>query len=54
LGFKTILIYKALDEESAINTLYDYRVISVYDSDKEFQDRYANPRKVLNFKKISK
>lgn len=43
-------IYKALDEESSTNTLFDYRVISVYDSDNEFQYRYANPKKVLNFK----
>ena len=43
-------IYKALDEESTTNALFDYRVISVYDSDKEFQDRYANPKKILNFK----
>jgi phosphatidylinositol alpha-1,6-mannosyltransferase len=43
-------IYKALDEESETNAELDYRVISVYDCNNEFQDRYANLNKVLNFK----
>jgi phosphatidylinositol alpha-1,6-mannosyltransferase len=42
-------IYKALDEESISNSNVDYRAISVYDSNHEFQNRYANPKKVFNF-----
>jgi phosphatidylinositol alpha-1,6-mannosyltransferase len=42
-------IYKALDEESISNPNFDFRAISVYDSNQEFQSRYANPQKVFNF-----
>jgi len=42
-------IYKAFDEESISNPNFDYRAISVYDSNEEFQTRYANPKKVFNF-----
>lgn len=42
-------IYKALDEESISNPNFDYCAISVYDSNQEFQNRYANPKKVFNF-----
>jgi phosphatidylinositol alpha-1,6-mannosyltransferase len=42
-------IYKALDEESISNPNFDYRAISVYDSNEEFQSRYANLNKVFNF-----
>jgi len=39
-----------LDEESEINAELDYKAISIYDRNNEFQDRYANLNKVLNFK----
>ena len=44
-------IYKVLDEESEINSFFDYRVISTHDSNENFQEKYAKKNRIFNANK---